>query len=391
MDKSWESYLKNNLVWYKDELVHAILPFWLEKGMDRENGGVYTCLTREGVLMDRTKSVWFQGRCAYVMAFAYNNIEKNPEWLAASKSCLEFIEKYCIDSDGHMFFLVSEDGRPIRKRRYVFSECFAIIAMAEYAKALGEKEYADKALELFNRTLKMLSTPGFLEPKGYTPERSHSITMILVNVALVLMQVCDDEILEKQILRSIDDIERYFVHPEFKCVLESTTLDGGLIDTCEGRTINPGHGIETAWFLMQAGERFGERHWIDLGVKILDWQIEWGWDKQYGGIINYRDCKNYPSQSYDQDMKFWWPQCEAVISSLYAYKVTHEDKYLEMYRKANDWMKEHFVDPEYPEWYGYLHRDGTVAQPAKGNHFKGPFHIPRMLVLSHLLINQIIK
>ena len=162
MDKSWESYSKNNLVWYKDELVHAILPFWLEKGMDRENGGVYTCLTREGVLMDRTKSVWFQGRCAYVMAFAYNNIEKNPEWLAASKSCLEFIEKYCIDSDGHMFFLVSEDGRPIRKRRYVFSECFAIIAMAEYAKALGEKEYADKALELFNRTLKMLSTPGFL-------------------------------------------------------------------------------------------------------------------------------------------------------------------------------------------------------------------------------------
>ena len=78
MDKSWESYLKNNLVWYKDELVHAILPFWLEKGMDRENGGVYTCLTREGVLMDRTKSVWFQGRCAYVIAFSYNNIEKNP-------------------------------------------------------------------------------------------------------------------------------------------------------------------------------------------------------------------------------------------------------------------------------------------------------------------------
>ena len=55
-------------------------------------------------------------------------------------------------------------------------------------------------------------------------------------------------------------------------------------------------------------------------------------------------------------------------------------KYLKWHKMVSDWAWKHLKDPKHPEWYGYLHRDGTVAQPAKGNIFKGPFHIPRMLV-----------
>lgn len=384
-------YLRESSEWYRQELVERIMPFWIEHGLDRENGGVYTCLDREGNLMDRTKSVWFQGRYGYVTAYAYNNIEKNPEWLAASKSCLDFIETHCIDDDGHMFFSVTAEGAPVRKRRYVFSDCFAAIAMAEYSKASGDRTYADKALETFKHIQFMLKTPGFLEPKAYQAGRGHSITMILINVALVLKQVCDDPVLDEQIRSSISDIEKYHMHPEFECILESVNPDGSLIDTCEGRIINPGHGIETAWFLMQASERLGEPAYAGLGVKVFDWQYKWGWDEEYGGIINFRDCKNYPCQDYAQDMKFWWPQCETIIASLYAYKMTGDGKYLEIHHKANEWAKEHLVDTDFPEWYGYLHRDGSVAQPAKGNLFKGPFHIPRMLTIAHLLCNEILE
>lgn len=390
MNPEFKQYLSQYCERYKAELTESILPFWLEHGLDTVNGGVYTCVDRDGTLMDTSKSVWFQGRYGYVSAFAYNNIEKKPEWLKASKSCIDFIENHCIDTDGHLFFSVTADGKPLRKRRYVFSDCFAAIAMAEYSKATGDNTYAVKAVQLFKHVQYMLNTPGFLEPKGYVAGRGHSITMILVNVALVLGQVSDDPVLEKQIRDSIYDIEHYFMHPEFECVLESTTLEGDLIDTCEGRIINPGHGIETAWFLMQAGERLNDAHFIELGLKIFDWQFKWGWDDEFGGIINFRDCKGFSCQDYAQDMKFWWPQCETIIASLYAYKMSGDEKYLDIYKKANDWAFEHLVDPDYPEWFGYLHRDGSVAQPAKGNLFKGPFHIPRMLVLCHLLCNQII-
>jgi len=386
------NYLLKNADWYRAQLKDNIMPFWLKYGLDRVNGGVYTCLDRDGALMDKTKSVWFQGRFGYTAAYAYNNIEKNPEWLAASKSCIDFIEAHCIDrKDGHMYFSVSAQGEPLRKRRYVFSDCFAAIAMAEYAKASGDRSYADKALSTFKHIQWMLGTPGFLEPKGYGTGRCHSITMILVNVATVLKQVCDDKVLDEQISDSVDSIDRYFMHPEFECILESVTMEGGLIDTCEGRTINPGHGIETAWFLMQIGEAMNRPHYKELGLKIFDWQYKWGWDEEFGGIINFRDCKGFPHQDYSQDMKFWWPQCETVIAALYAYKATRDEKYLEIYRQTHEWIVKHLVDTEYGEWFGYLHRDGTVAQAAKGNLFKGPFHIPRMLTIAQLIINDILS
>ena len=391
MTQEHRTLLEKYAAWYETELTDNILPFWLRHGLDPVHGGVYTCLDRDGSLMDPTKSVWFQGRFGYVAAYAFNHVRRDPEWLAASKSCLDFIEAHCFDADGHMFFAVTADGQPVRKRRYVFSETFAIIAMAEYALASGDRSYADKALDLFRRTQRMLTTPGFLPAKSYVPGKSHSITMILVNVALVLKQVCDDPVLDAQIRDSVHDIETYLMHPEYRCILESVDPEGGLIDTCEGRTINPGHGIETAWFLMEAAAMTGDRHLQELGVRIFDWQFEWGWDKEYGGVINFRDCKGFPCQDYSQDMKFWWPQCETVIASLYAYKVTRDEKYLDIWQKANDWMLEHFRDPDFGEWFGYLHRDGTVAQAAKGNLFKGPFHIPRMLVKSKLLCKEILS
>ncbi len=390
MSPEYRTLLMMQSAWYERELTENILPFWLKHGLDRIHGGVYTCLDRDGTLMDPTKSVWFQGRFGYTAAYAYNHVRPEPEWLAASKSCIDFIEAHCFDADGHMFFSVTEDGRPVRKRRYVFSETFAAIAMAEYAKAAGDAVYVDKALAIFHNIRRMLSTPGFLPPKSYVPGKNHSITMILVNVALVLKQVSADPALDEQIKESIHEIETYLMHPEYECILESVAPDGSLIDTCEGRTINPGHGIETAWFLMEAGWVYGDDRIKKLGVQIFDWQFKWGWDKEYGGIINFRDCKGFPCQDYSQDMKFWWPQCETVIAALYAYLVTEDEKYLDIWIGADTWMREHFRDPEYGEWYGYLHRDGTVAQAAKGNLFKGPFHIPRMLVKAGLLCREIL-
>lgn len=391
-DMNVTEYLK---VWadsYKHDLTADILPFWLANGLDRKHGGVYTCLDREGRLMDSTKSVWFQGRFGFVAAYAYNQVERNPEWLEASKSCIDFIEAHCADADGHMYFEVAADGTPLRKRRYVFSECFAAIAMSEYAIASGDKRYAEKALELFKRIQRFLATSGFLEPK-YLPAlqaRGHSITMILINTASRIRAAIDDPVLNTQIDESLDAIRRYFIHPEFKALLEMVGPEGEFIDTCNGRLINPGHCIETAWFILEEARHRGwDKDLTDMALQILDWSWQWGWDEQYGGIINFRDCRNLPVQDYSQDMKFWWPQTEAIIATLYAYQATKDEKYLAMHKQISDWTYAHFPDREHGEWYGYLHRDGTVAQPAKGNIFKGPFHIPRMMIRSYSLCNDI--
>ena len=319
------------------DIVADILPFWLENGLDRENGGIFTCLDRDGTLMDTTKSVY-----------------------------------------GHMFFSVTADGKPVQKRRYVFSECFAAIAMAEYSLAAEDPEYAEKAVQLFKRVQWMLAEPGFLPPKFNFEARGHSITMMLINVANVLKQVSDDPCLDAQIDKSIEELRKYFMKGEF-------------IDTLAGRVINPGHCMETGWFILDIAKSRGwDPALVKMGTTIIDWAWKWGWDEEYGGMINFRDCKGFPPQDYSQDMKFWWPQCETILAGLYAYQATGKEKYLEMHRKAFDYAYRVFPDEQYGEWYGYLHRDGTVAQPAKGNLFKGPFHIPRMMLKAAELYDEIL-
>lgn len=384
-------YLKTWSDTYRDDILNNIMPFWMQHGWDHRYGGVYTCLDRDGSLMDTTKSVWFQGRFGFIAAYAYNNIEQNPEWLAASKSCIDFIESHCFDTDGRMFFEVTEDGRPLRKRRYVFSESFAANAMSEYALASGDKRYAEKALELFKRMQGFLTTPGVLRPKylDTLQSRGHSITMILINTASRIRAAISDPVLNAQIDESIGALRKYFIHPEFKALLEMVGPNGEFIDTCSGRTINPGHCIETAWFLLEeAKQRNWDKDLVQLALQILDWSWEWGWDKEDGGIINFRDCRNLPSQDYAQDMKFWWPQTEAIIAALYAYQATGDEKYLRMHQQISEWTYKHLPDKEHGEWYGYLHKDGSVAQPAKGNLFKGPFHIPRMMIKSYMLCKE---
>ena len=379
---------------YKKDLTENIMPFWMEHGWDRENGGVYTCVNRDGSLMDSTKSVWFQGRFAFICAFAYNNVEKNQMWLDAAKSTLEFIEKHCFDEKGHMYFSVTADGQPLRKRRYVFSETFASIAMSEYALATGDQHWTQRALQIFEDTQRFLNTPGFL-PEKFEPNvqlQSHSIIMILINVGSCIRKVVNDPKLTAQIDESIAKLKKYFIHPEFKCLLETVGMNGEFVNTNMTRTINPGHCIETVWFIMEEAKLRGwDKDMLDMALTIFNWSWDWGWDKEYGGIINFRDCLNLPVQDYSQDMKFWWPQCETIIASLYAYLATGDEKYLYRHERISEWTYAHFPDPEYGEWYGYLHRDGTVAQPAKGNLFKGPFHIPRMMIKSYMLCQEILK
>ena len=136
---------------YRNELLSNILPFWMKYGLDKENGGYFTCVDRDGTLMDSTKSVWFQGRFAFILAYAYNHIEKNEEWLRACKNGIDFIEKHCFDTDGRMFFEVTAAGIPVRKRRYVFSETFAAIACYFISDQVGK--FAEQLTEGVRRSL----------------------------------------------------------------------------------------------------------------------------------------------------------------------------------------------------------------------------------------------
>lgn len=383
---------------YDMQLKKSILPFWLEHGMDNEYGGILTGLDRDGSIIETDKSVWFQGRALWTFATAYRTVERDPEYLEAATSLVHFIENHCFDTDGRMFFRVTRDGRPVIKRlRYFFSETFAIIGFAAYAEATGNMEYADKAVELLQNVEKLRSTKGILIPKfnqDTEPSISFASPMILLNVLSELRRIFPEK--EHWINTYMDtllsEIERYFVRDDMKLVLEQCAPDGTFMsEHFEGRLLNPGHAIEGSWFIMNEGIIRNNRHYIELGLKMFDWMWDCGWDSEFGGIIQYRDALGKSLSEYHQDMKFWWPQCEAAIASLLAYRITKESCYLDRFHQVNDYIQARFPDPEYGEWYGYFHRDGTLATSIKGNLYKGPFHIPRLYMKAIEIIDSIMR
>ncbi|MGC6457742.1 MAG: AGE family epimerase/isomerase [Akkermansiaceae bacterium] len=366
---------------YRASLLEDTLPFWMPEIVDEEYCGYLSMRDRDGSLIDDDKSVWLQGRFAWMLATLYNTVEKREEWLAAARSGVEFLKKHCFDEDGRMFFLVTREGKPLRKRRYYFSEAFAIMAFAAYGKASGEEIWLKEARELFAKCVDYAEgkvSPGDPKWTDERPVKGIGVPMIFLQVAQVLRANGGDELAERKIDDFIEEI-REFVKDDIECVMEQIGLDGEIVDHIDARTLNPGHAIEGAWFILDEAKRRGnDAGLIDLGCRMLDYMWKRGWDEEHGGIIYFKDVYDKPVQEYWHDMKFWWPQCEAIIATLLAYQLTGEEKYAQWHRMIHEYAHKTFCDPEHGEWFGYLHRDGRISSFLKGNQFKGPFHLPRM-------------
>ena len=366
--------------WVQQQL-QICTEFWLKNGMDHKYGGVYTCLDRKGEIYSTDKSVWMQGRCGWIFAYLCHMYGSRPEWLEASKSCLDFLEDHCINHEagGRMYFTVTEDGRPLRQRRYYFSEAFYAIANGEYYGVTGEREHLDRARRAYDQYWDLAH--GMPDPVGMGPKtipetrtgRAFGIPMIILNVTSVLLRVDPERkaLYEERAAQCVDEIFKYHVKPELKCVLENVAEDGTpRLYYTEGRTVNPGHDIEGVWFLLEHAKRTGDKELVEKAAQIFDWAIEAGWDTEYGGLLYFTDCLKKPPEAYEHDMKLWWPHNEIMISSLMLYRDTGREKYLDWFDKTLEYCKAHFADPEYGEWYGYLRRDGLPTQPStKGSTF----------------------
>jgi len=394
--------LQEARTWVREELDRSVR-FWLDHGMDREHGGVYTCLDRKGEIYSTDKSVWMQGRCGWIFAFLCHHYGVRQEWLDASKSCLDFMEEHCINhaAGGRMYFTVTAEGKPLRQRRYCFSEAFYALANAEYYGVTGEPaclERARRAYDLYWDLNHGMADPTGLGPKTI-PEtrtgRAFGGPMIILNVTGVLSRVDPEraELYRCRAAQCVEEIFKYHVKPDLKCVLENVDVDGSpRLYYTEGRTVNPGHDIEGVWFLLDHARRVGDKALIPKAAEIFDWAIEAGWDKEYGGLLYFIDCLGKPPEAYEHDMKLWWPHNEILISSMMLYRDTGEEKYLEWFYKTLEYCQAHFADPEYGEWYGYLRRDGLPTQPpTKGSTFKGPFHLPRSLILVDRMMEEILR
>ena len=382
------------LAFHRDGLLKDTVPFWMKHALDRRCGGYFNYIDRDGAVADTDKAIWIQGRFAWLLALLYNEVEPRREWLEASLHGIRFLEKHAFDTDGRMFFRVTRDGRPLRKRRYVFSESFGAIAFAEYGRAAKDARRMQTARRIYQTLVRYYENPDLLPPKVYPQTRAAkglAMPMILIVTSQQMRRIGEDALYDDMIRFCIREVLEDHMHPREKAVLENVGPKGERLDCVEGRCINPGHAIEAAWFILEEARRTGDRRLTEKACLIMDWSLERGWDRKYGGLLYFVDVEGKPPEQYEHDMKLWWPHNEALYATLLAHHMTGLKKYETWYERLHDWAYSHFPDPKYGEWFKCLHRDGSLASTVKGNRWAGPFHLPRSQFLLWRLCEEMLQ
>jgi len=374
--------LKSYSLQYKTELLDSILPFWMKHSVDQQNGGFFTCLDQFGQVYDTDKFIWLQGRQVWCFAYMYNNIEKKQEWLDIAKHGADFLIKHGRDEEGNWYFSLTADGKPLVQPYNIFSDCFATMAFAALDKASPSDEYKKIALTTFDNIIARRQNTKGKYNKNFPGTRSlknFSLPMILCNLSLELEHIIGKEKVNELVPDIIHEVMEVFYQPKLGLVLENVNIDGSFADCFEGRLMNPGHTIEAMWFIMDLGIRLNDTSLIDKAVSIMLNTLEYGWDKEYGGIFYFLDIQGHPPQQLEWDQKLWWVHVEALVALAKGFQHTGDMRCKEWFDKVHDYTWSHFKDQQYGEWFGYLNRRGEVLLPLKGGKWKGCFHIPRSL------------
>ncbi|MFI3202257.1 MAG: AGE family epimerase/isomerase [Eubacteriales bacterium] len=381
------------------------IDFWLTHGMDQEYGGIYNYLDQTGTIYSTDKSVWTQGKSAWFFSYLCSNYEQKEEWLTAAKSCLDFLENKCFNRNakGRMYFQVTKEGKPLRQRRYCFSEAYYTIANAQYYELTQDPVYLARAKQsyqlIYNINNGIIKDPagiGEKEISATRASRSLSIPLIFLNIIQVLAPLDKEKqkLYDRHAKECIDSIINFHMNVALQCTLETVGLDGTFwSEISTGRIINSGHSFRASWALLDYAKHLGSEgdSIRKTACNILEWTFDKLWDQEYGGFYYLQDCLGKPTEAFESDLKIWWSHTEALIATLMAYRDTREEKYLTMFYQVWKYCQDHFADSKYGEWYGYLNRNGTIKEPSvKGDTYKGSFHLPRCLMMIDQMIQEIL-
>jgi len=388
MDESYEQLERL----YRDALLDDVIPFWERHSLDTEYGGYFTCLDRDGRVYDTDKFLWLQARQLWTFSMLYGRVEKHERWLTTAEKGAEFLANHGMDAGGNWYFALNRQGEPLTQPYSIFSDCFAAMAFSQYALVSGDEDARDIALRTYRNILARKEHPkGEYEKAfpGTRPLKSLALPMILANLVTELEWLLDAEEIDRTVRMCLDEVMNRQLDTERMIMFENVAPDGSHVDSFDGRFINPGHGIEAMWFIMDIARRRKDKPLIDRALDVILSTLDFAWDSRFGGLFYFMDSEGNPPDKLEWDQKLWWVHLESLVALAMGYNLTGRPECWAWYEKVHDYAWQRFADPEYGEWFGYLDRAGKPFLELKGSKWKGCFHVPRAMYLCWMQFSQL--
>ncbi len=369
---------------YRRALLDDVVPWWERNALDREYGGFYSCLERDGHVYAGDKFMWMNARAVWMFSHLYNCVEPRPLWRELAENGARFMLEHAFRDEGKMYFRLTREGGPMATALSIYTESFATIALAELSAATRNRDYWDRAVRMYDRLMPRFGRPSDTALLGYPINAEfhlHAHDMVRITLAWVMNAIEPSGRWESDLTLSVDSILKRHWKPGLDALLENVAMDGSpMLDLPEGRMVNPGHAIECAWMLLEIAISRNDRALQETAYDIILSSLRRGWDEQYGGIRYMLNIDGSPAHPLEVDMKLWWPHCETLYALLLAWTTSGREDIGRWYEKVHDYTFGHFPDREFGEWYGYLNRDGSPTWTAKATSWKCFFHLPRALL-----------
>jgi cellobiose epimerase len=387
-------------------LVRNIIPFWYPNTVDSAQGGYILNHDINGqsrgpgvkMIVTQARQLWLFARLAQA---GYGG----QEYLDAADAGFRFLRDKMWDAQngGFNWEVDATGNKVLQGRKHLYGEAFALYALSEYYLASGKKD----ALDLATRLYQVLEEKAYDKKFGgyrewfnedWTPAAPGEPSYVdgvgsefkLMNTHLHLLEAMTAFYRASKLAQSRERLleliaiqSNAVIRKGLGVGTDKFLLDWQPILTNGFAKVSYGHDLENIWLLIDACDAAGVSTYpyLDLYRALFDYSLKYGFDERAGGFFTSGPF-NQPANNLT---KTWWVQAEALVSSLYLYRLTHDAKYLHVFEMTYDWVDQHQVDWLHGEWFENILPDGTPqgdkAQPWKGGYHNGRAMIECLAIL----------
>jgi len=365
---------------YREELFDEIVPAWYRSGIDTEYGGVFYPVGRDGTVPSTNKGGWYQGRGLWTFSRLYNRHAKEDRHLETARSIWEFMKRHAWDENGDFHYQMTREGEPVGSRRDIFSDIYGAYGMIEYFRASNDGSALTTARRTILRITERILAPTYQYRPGFEPGTNtlgiwlHFLP-VLTQYLLVLPIDAEIEGIAKLAVRRIT---RHHIDRERKVAYE--LLDGATLRAFpepENRWNWVCHTTQCMWMIMDEAERIGEPSLVMLARRVVEWMIDAGWDREYGGMADVVYWDKPEQTTWEKTM---WGHCETLLALLRCIEYFPDDDWaVSWYLTMRTYAYEVFPDSRYGNWFVTLGRDGSRAPETTSMEI---FHRPRSVMLA---------